>query len=221
MVYLMAKISSLSNNDLTFEINRFNMESIEREIQSRSNIRIPSWGIMSNTGNISCNDNDGSIVEYINKLIDNKEDIKCKIYIVNSFLKNYRELIAEFNADSWEYNNDNNSIIISIKDDLEEWQNINIPELIYDPRKQGVKYPQSFRAIYNYLQDLTPSKFNMLESYDLDDETQKMLDNSFCRYPLLKEGTLWESWEKLCQVCQCYIYKDSKNRTIFKYSRGS
>lgn len=221
MIYLIAKISSILNNDLTIDVNRFNIVSIERAIESRGNIRLPSWGIISNTGSIEFNDFDGSILNKINANLINANDISCKIFLVNSFLPSCREQITEMMVDNWEYNNETGSIRITLKDDLEEWQNINIPSLNYDPRKQGLEYPESFRMIYNRLQNLTPPKFNMLESYDLDSSTQQILDNNFCRYPLLKEGNLWESWKKLCEVCQCYIYKNSKNRTIFKYSRGS
>ena len=209
-------------SSLSLDINRHNLVSINRKIDTRADNRLPSWGIISNIGNLEFNDNNGSLLNYINEqLLD--ETVRCKMYLNNTVIKGASVQIAEMIASDWQYNNDNGVVSVSLKDDLEEWQNINIKALNYDPRKQGATdgYPYNYKWFYEYLYERTPTKFNMTPYAELDEDTKYVLENTWSKYPLLKAGTLWQQWEKICKVCQSYIWKDNMNTTRFATKYGA
>jgi hypothetical protein len=76
------------------------------------------------------------------------------------------------------------------------------------------------KNLYEWLEGKTPSKYNMLKFTGLDSQTRMRLVNTLIEYPLLKSGTLWEQWTKLCQVCGFYIYKNNKGETVCSYTYG-
>jgi hypothetical protein len=57
--------------------------------------------------------------------------------------------------------------------------------------------------------------------YQLDTQTQEILKNTKIIYPLLEASTLWQQWNKLCQVCGLYIYKNGKGNIVCSYIYGS
>jgi hypothetical protein len=67
----------------------------------------------------------------------------------------------------------------------------------------------------------TPEKYQMLSFEQLDEKTQNILENTTIDYPLLENGTLWEQWQKLCEVCGLYIYKNNEGKTVCTYTYGS
>lgn len=201
--------------DLEVNVNKNNIVSIERSIFDRSDTQMPSYGIISNSGNIEFKDLDGEIKEYaeMNLL---QSGINIQIYINNTLTKN-NQLIASFDSSEWNYDNDNRQVTLSIKDDLEEWQEINIDGINYDPRYPE---PQNLKYFYNYLYDKTPANYKMFSFEELDTTTQEFLTNTYIQYPLLEAGTLWNCWDKLCQVAQSRIYKTNEGRTAFTYLNG-
>jgi hypothetical protein len=86
----------------------------------------------------------------------------------------------------------------------------------YDPRK-----PQhgSLVMVYKFLYEKTIENGYNIKSYEeLDYDTKTALNATVLMYPLLKEGTLWQQWTKLCEVAQLYIYieKDGTINCIHK-----
>jgi hypothetical protein len=75
--------------------------------------------------------------------------------------------------------------------------------------------------IYRWLQEQTPSKYNMISFDKLDKQTQNILTNTSLIYPILKDGSLWQQWHKLCVACCLYIYKNNQGITTCKYTFGS
>jgi hypothetical protein len=61
----------------------------------------------------------------------------------------------------------------------------------------------------------------MLQFEELDQKTQDILELTRVDYPLLEDGTLWEQWQKLCEVCGLYIYKNNEGKTVCTYTYGS
>lgn len=220
MVTVIAKITLASGEII--EIDRRNLKGIDIPLFDRSDLKKPNWGIISNAGSISYIDQDGKTLEYANtlKLV---EGLPCDIYIVNTLTKR-KELIGNLETAEWDYGNNDNLVTVSVKDDLEEWQQINIPELNYDPR---VVQSKSFKEIYEYLWDYTDKRgtkngnYTMLSFDELDDMTKTRVENLYIRYPLLKAGTLWQGWEKFCVATQCRIYKDSNGIIDFRFNRSN
>ena len=213
--------------NITIDIDYRNLISLNRNITYRSDNKLPSYGIISNAGNLEFNDISGEIKDYAEQLILTT-DLKVEIYL-NNTLANVQERIGVFETRDWDYDNDNRSVSVSLKDDLEEWQDIQVEGINYDPRKPfEVIENGSMDNLYKWLQAQdkngnyrTPLKYQMLSFNELDVKTQEILENTKINYPLLENGTLWQQWEKLCQVCGLYIYKNNEGKTVCSYTYGS
>ena len=194
--------------DLSIDIDNSNLLSFERTIMDRSDISKPSFGIISNTGSMSFIDKDGEIADYIAQQIVSSENV------ITAFLENTKtgakEQIAYFNTQKWSYNNSQSLVDVQLKDDLEEWQDINVPAINYVPT---VSTSQTAEWFYRYLLSKTPEKYKMLSFEELDSATQAVLSGTTILYPLLESGSLWSEWDKLCQLCFLHIYKRSDGRT--------
>ena len=103
MITLTAKIY-ISETEV-IEVDRRNMLGVDRSIFDRSDLKLPSFGIISNTGNIEFNDNDGRVLHYAENLQLQKGQ-KCEIWLNNTLVENASELIGSFETDQWDYDND-------------------------------------------------------------------------------------------------------------------
>lgn len=204
----------------TIEINSRNIISISRNSSDRADFKLPSFGIISNTSEIEFNDTNGKILQYAKDLLL-KEGLECNIYLKNSLYDSFEndgKLIGVFTTANWGYNNNNRKVSVSLKDDLEEWQDINIEGFSYDAKNR----PQyTLEWFYDYLYDRTPTKYKMLTFEELETTTQGILSNCTIKYPMLKSGSLWQQWTKMCQVAQAHIYKLNNGKTTFVYRGGN
>jgi hypothetical protein len=66
--------------------------------------------------------------------------------------------------------------------------------------------------ICDFLIEKTPDKFEFV----IDEETVNELTNIICHYPYLESGNLWGQWNKLCEACALYIYKNNEGKVIVK-----
>lgn len=202
--------------DLNIEINRRNIQSIERSIFDRADTSMPSFGIISNPGSIDFIDFNGEVKDYAEQQIL-KSGLDVTIYLNNTLTK-FSEVIAKLKTADWNYDSYNRAVSVSLKDDLEEWQEINVKAINYDPR---TPQSQSCEWFYRRLWEQTPSKYNMQSFAELDEETQNVLSNTIIQYPFLESGSLWNEWDKLCQTCLLHIYKNSNGKTICHYGGGN
>lgn len=198
--------------DLSITLDDTNLLDFERTIMDRSDVKKPSYGIISNTGSLSFIDKDGEVADYIAQQIISSQNV------IEAYLENTetgaKEQIAYFNTQQWSYSDSQSLVNVQLKDDLEEWQNITINALEYDPVDGA---PKSLKDIYNYLYIKTPSKYNMQSFEELDMETQNVLNSTTIKYPYLFKSSLWGAWTKLCNVCCLHIYKNGGGKTICKY----
>lgn len=200
-------------------INYRNSVSLERSIIERSNIQLPSWGIISNGGNLTFIDTDGSIKEMI-KTRQLTSGMKSNIYLSNTLSPNsYIENVGEFYTKKWNYDSDNKRVSVQLQDDLEEWQDILFQNVEYNPLKDDTDI--SLFEIYGYLYDYTPRKYNMLEPSDLDEQTQTHLKNIIVKYFILTANNLWSAWSKFAQASHTHIYKNNGGTTICRYNGGN
>lgn len=205
--------------EISIDIDYRNLISLNSSITYRGDNKLPSYGIISNTGNLEFNDLNGEIRDYAEQMLLTS-DLKVVINL-NNTLANAYEQVGVFETRDWDYDNNNRSVSVSLKDDLEEWQDIQVDGFGYDPRNpNAVLINKSMSNLYDWLERKTPSKYNMLKFNELDGQTQIILMNTLIEYPLLKNGTLWEQWTKLCQVCGLYIYKNNQGETVCSYTYG-
>lgn len=201
-------------------IDNSNLISLSTSIFDRSDYKLPSYGIISNVGNLEFNDNKGKVLYYAENLLLTS-DLKVVVKL-NNTITHKSEQVAVMETGTWTYDNDNKSVSVSLKDDLEEWQDIQIQGFDYDPRNpRAVLTNGTMEDLYRWLYNKTPSKYNMLSFDELDSNTKSVLTNTIITYPLLEDGTLWEQWTKLCEVCGLYIYKNNKGETVCSSTYGS
>jgi hypothetical protein len=208
--------------DISIDIDYRNLIGLNRSIIYRGDSKFPSYGIISNTGNLEFNDLDGEIRDYAEQMLLTS-DLKVEITL-NNTLANTHEKVGIFETKDWDYDNDNRSVSVSLKDDLEEWQDIQVDGFGYDPREPfKIIADGKMSNLYIWLQNKTktPEKYQMLAFEELDQKTQNILENTKIKYPFLESGTLWEQWQKLCEICGLYIYKNNENKTICSYTYGS
>lgn len=218
MIKLEAKI--YLDEKRTIDIDSRNSISISANLSDRSSLTHTAFGIISNTGNIEFKDIDGSVLILSNQraLVGN---LKCEIFLRNTLSKSQQK-VATMETGTWNYDSNNRAVSVSIKDNLEEWQNIQIDGFDYDPRNPAKVLPnKSLSDLYKWLHERTPEKYQMLSFAELNAETQSILDITILQCPLLKSATLWRQWTKLCEVCGLYIYADENARTVCNYTYGS
>ena len=205
------RIESISVG-LKIDIDKKNMLSYNGIIQKKADEKLPSWGIVSTTGNLSFNDTSGEIGDYAdeNILI---QDLNVDVELFNTLNKKSQK-IGSYKTDTWNYDNDSREVSVSLKDDLVEWQDIQVEGFSYDPRKAE---SMNGKEIYEYLHSKTPSKYNMLSFYNLPTKERNILEYTIAPYKLLNSGTLWEQWTKLCELCACHIYKSTGGTTLLRY----
>ena len=201
--------------DLSIDLNETNLLDFERTIMDRSDIKKPSFGIISNTGRLSFIDKDGEVADYISQQLISSANV------ISAYLEDTetgaQEQIAYFNTQQWSYNNSRSIVDVSLKDDLEEWQDINVAEIYFNLKSQQ---SETLKYFYEYLHEKTPKKYNMLSFEELDETTKNILQNTTIQYPYLEKGSLWRQWSKLCEIAQLHIYKKN-NQTVCVYSEGN
>ena len=199
-------------------INQRNLISLESSIFDRSDIKFPSWGIISNGGRLEFNDpfGDVKVLAEQNLLTSNQ---KVSIYI-NETLSQKNEQIGDFFTTVWDYDVNNKVASVGLRDSLEEMQNINLGEINRADWTNSSKY---FTAaeIYFVLNENTPNHLKLLTVAQLDSFTQNLLENTYVRAFIIYSGTLWSAWTKLCELCQLQIYIDKNGNRVCKYNGGA
>lgn len=213
MITLTAEIEI---NGKVIPLNNKRIISISANSFDRSDITRPSYGIISNTGELEFNDFDSEFLNYANQRLLTS-DLPVSIFLNNTLYKTTRQQIGKFQTRSWNYDNNNRRVSVSLKDDLEEWQDITIGKIEYDVRKSGKVNLETF---YGDLYLKTPTKYNMMPFSELSPLTQSVLKNTYVNYKMLYSGNLWHQWNKLCQVSQSHIYKTGVGKTTFVYNGG-
>ncbi|MBP3573870.1 MAG: hypothetical protein J6J71_04610 [Prevotella sp.] len=205
---------------LNIEIDKRNLLSMERTIASRSNFKFPSYGIISNTGHIDFSDIDGEMQDYVREMLL-KSNVSVKFFLNDTIAKTNHQ-ICDYNTKDWNYDNDSRVVSVSLKDDLEDWQEIYIEGFSFDPRNPNfVLKNKTMGDLYTFLHERTPEKYKMLALSELDESTVSILNQTTIPYPFLKNGSLWSQWQKLCEACGLYIFKNSEGRTTCYYDLGS
>lgn len=193
---------------LSIDINDRNLISLNRSISDRSDITLPSYGILSNTGNIEFNDLNGDVRNYAEQLILTS-GLKVEISLNNTLSKS-TEKVASFETKDWSYDNDNRSVTVSIQDDLEEWQNIAL---------EGIPFLETINSMYyvcTSLIQLTPIKWE----FNISDNIYSYLKTISCRNISFEKGSLWSFWTKFCEVTCLHLYKDFDGKIVLSADFG-
>jgi hypothetical protein len=182
-----------------------NITSASSDIAERTDLNNASYGVLSNRGQLSFVDIDSKYLQYYNQRVLS-DNFQVELFIENT-LNHKKEKVGSFNSGEWNYDKENRVVDISLKDDLEEWQNINTG--IFDLRNRATGLD-----IYNFLVAQTPSTY---EFEPLDKETTYRL-NIPISYPYMDSSNLWSQWNKLANATALHIYKNSEGKVSVHHS---
>lgn len=216
MLVMRVTISNFAGQE-NFYIKQDALLSLEFENAMQGDFERPSFGIISKTGSFSFVDKDSIVKNNLQGLTTNKKfDIKIYLHNTNN---NTATMIGSYKTTKWKYNANSNIVYVDFSDSLTEWQDRNVKVLSYGVLNVS---PQNCATIYNYLRNqlitvsfedgsTTPIySYGGLDSIDdLDEKTQNILNNTYMKYLILRSGSLWENFEKLCQVCGLHIYQEN------------
>lgn len=198
-------------SNINVEIDDSNLISFSRDMFETSNMKYPQFGIISNSGNLTVLDKNEGIIDLITyKILHSGAEVSVQINNTNSGISNQ---VCVMTIKELDYDNDSRKVSMSLKDNLEEWQDINVNPIYYDPSNPKSEYAKFF---YDYLYNKTVELGYEFE--ELDEGTKNVLNNTLIKYPLLESGSLWDSWDKLCQLCFLYIYENNLGKIVVKYN---
>ena len=197
------------------EITQKNLERFSSNIMDRQSAEYPTYGLISNSANLSFYDfNEEALDLIITKVLHS--GAKVSVWIGDDEF-GVNEQICEMEIRELSYDNNNRKVDITMKDNLEDMQNINVLSIDYNPQNPK---SQTAEWYYKKLYDITTglNKYNIFSFDELDIETKDILSKISIQYPLLESGNLWDSWDKLCQLCLLHMYIDNENRVVVKHS---
>lgn len=215
MIQIVAKVFSdksdkIDKQNPLYEIKPRYIKKVNIPTATRPDNNSPQWGIISNSGNMS-------IADTPNELLNILQNSETRKYIIIFYMRNTltkaEEEIEEFYIDDFSYNKLSRELTIQYSDNLTDWQNINIPS------KAMTETDVSARSIFNFLANQTgetkfpqPSYSNgygapleYLRKYD--STTYNAIANCHIKYPIIRKGTLWQMWQRLCELCALNIFR--------------
>ena len=210
MITLTAKIVYGDNKEII--IDKQNLISISHNIIDRSDIVMPSWGIISNSGKIEFVDYSGEIKQ-LAKLNQLSTNLPVTITLKDT-LNNTKLDYTNFVTRKWNYEPNSREVSLDIGDKLLSWQDIVVKVKQYNSTTQkGV----SGKDIYNELYLQTPSSFNLLTFDELESSTQLRLESLEVPIYISNDTTLWGAWNTLCVAAFAHIYINHKGETKFDF----
>lgn len=191
------------------EVNDFNLLSLDRSFADRGDFKLPSYGLISNYGNIELIDINDDILFYVENYLF-KKGYLCTIYLNNTNYGN-KQIIGEYFSTIWEYDNDNRKISVTVEDDIERLQNVYFEGINYIPH---ISKSQNLFSIYNMLY-LETIKYGY-KFKKLDNNIKNLLSNIIIEYPYLEKDSLWNTWLKFCGLSKLYMYEENNELVIKK-----
>lgn len=190
--------------------DRRNLVSLSAPIKDRSDNEQPSYGLISNEGEMTVIDTTLEIKEYARmKLLT--PDLDIQIWLEDTLTKK-KKSIGKFKTEKWSYNNKNFEVIINYKDKLESLQDINIPYLAI--RNEDT----SLLNLYNYIIEVIHQKLDY--TFSLSDRMEKILDRFKSDKIYLEQDTAWNQLTKICDLTGGIIYETMEGTIIFDTDFG-
>lgn len=214
MIKLIATIENPNGSNIV--IDSRNAISMERNIQDRSDFKLPSFGIISNSGNLKFIDTDGTI-RNLAEFKQLKDGMPAKIELVDT-VSGVSSVVGTMLTRDWNYDVNNKQVSVKLHDGLAEWQNIQIPKDYYSHTSNTPIYAH---IIYDKLHSYVPSSYNMMRYNDLDPQTKDRIISRNV-FPLFYDvSTLWGIWNEFCKFLQLHIYVNSVGQTVCMYNGGN
>lgn len=181
-----------SNENITFSRGNGLMELTMQNESVADNI-LPTYGIIGRTGKLK-------LIDYkdllYNKILNREYPIEINIY-------QNGVLFARFiSTKKYAYNIYTKEITIEASSNITNWQNINVT-------KTEISYDVTAYDILVWL--ISKQTITSLDTVNLPSDTKAHLESITVPYFYLETGTLWEQFQKLCDLAQLRIYQDRFN----------
>lgn len=218
MITVSAKIQKLDG--LFIELNQRNLLSIESSIFDRKDTSLPSWGIISNSGNISFVDSDGSI-----KALASNQELKSGMpitFFLNDTISNYSQSIGKFLTKKWDYNASTKEVNLSVADELISWQDTKLTSISYDLSQSKESQFLDGEQIYSrIISEMESIGYDITKFEELDDETINRLKLFTMPFFYIESESVWSVWSKFCVALQLHIYLNDIGKIVVKYNGGN
>lgn len=199
----------VSGGVTTKKIDKRSILSCETEIRDRADLDKPSYGVISSGGHLSFKDTNNQFLWYANaKTLRGNEEVR--IFLENTITKT-KEKVGSYFVSSWDYDNDNHSVFVTLTDGIEEMQS------------QDFYASQSFMTntnptpLYNaYWNNLKASiqrrgwVFSGEEINKIEGIARNIFSTTFYNH----KDNLWASQNKLCQLLGLHTFIN-KNGRVF------
>lgn len=177
----------MDNNLLSISFGMLDCQSVDD---------LMDFGICSNSGEISFVDKDNAFKnEYLDAKILSKNLWKVEIFVSS---ENFDKLLATFQIDGFDYDDETKKVKIILTDGLTDYQNVErniIPYAGYDYNKIYKPVPASYiysAALYGSNVDMTFSNPNVND----------VMKNTIIHCPAINDNA-WSALTNLCQLTLC------------------
>ena len=207
---------------LSVDIDSRRLDELTLEHQSVGDNERPSFGIISNSGDISLIDYDMTFKSLAQLGLLNED---CPITMTaTDTLTGKSATIGKYLTNSWQYNTNNNTVSVSLKDDLLTWQELAFDGFVGQIQhfdEQARKYYYSDSGNYaDIYQKITENFPNVIITDFLDVSFIELLESlidgeiQICQ---MSRSPLWGAMQKLCEVSGVHIFKTYDNEIGFSY----
>lgn len=180
------------NENISFS-KKNGLMGLAMQNESTADNMLPSYGIIGRTGKID-------LIDYNDVLYDK---IVAREYPTEINIYQNGELFAKFiSTRKYSYNVYSKKITIEASSNIVNWQNINVS-------KSDISYNVTAYNILAWL--MSKQNITSLESANLIGDTKQILESITVPYFYLESATLWEQFQKLCDLAQLRIYQDRFN----------
>ena len=191
---------------LALDLDYRSLRNVSHKIIDRSDITMPSYGIMSNSGSFEFKDIDKEVKEYAEERLL-RANMLVEFFISNTATQKTQK-IGEAVTSKWNYDNNNYVVSVSLKDDIENWQDIQIDMQAYYLDENM----QTMLDVYNSLKAITPNDYVFAE---LSTATKTYLQSiSIGENAYIESGSLWSAWDKFGKANGLHIYKNKQGEVV-------
>lgn len=181
-----------SNENITFTKNN-GLMSITMQNESVADNVLPTYGIIGRTGNLSFIDYNDLLY---NKILQREYPSEINVY-------QNGVLFAKFiSTRKYTYNIYSKEISIEISSNITNWQSINV-------NKMEISYDVTAYNVLEWL--ISKQTITTMDALVISEETMSHLKSITIPYFYLETATLWEQFQKLCDLAQLRIYQDRFN----------
>lgn len=172
----------------TLEYTQSNgLKSVEIEHRVSTNAADIEYGIMSGGGAVEFVDRNGDFERLILSG-RNLEWVPIAVFVDGNKVGQF------YSQRVWQYNKLTNVAGTELQEVILKWQNVNVQ----------LKYDGESMTAMQLVEFLMGQSDNV--QFEIDSDTRAWLSGIVVEYPYLERTTLWEQWNKMCNIGQLVVY---------------